>query len=256
MRRIWVTALLLPALALGQQRTGVWDRAFAYAMDSADVVSGKSVFQVSRPDIIVSVTKHPVGADMFEISAVIPKYPEALMRQQILKMCEILGVPPRGLIVQTVRVGGESKITSTRATFATNGIIDREHGTLRIAPIVKGFAGAPEPYTLHGMTIMFNGEQPSPNVLRSYSTPDIRLQAIANENPPVVEYRIQLLSQDPHELDLPDSNAVEQKATPTASTVQQNGVDWSLWIPLLAAAVAASVLVYFILLRSAAKPRR
>jgi hypothetical protein len=225
-------------------------------MDSADVASGKSVFQVSRPDVIVSVTKHPVGADMFEISAVTPNYPDVLMRRQIEKMCEILGVPARGLIVQTVRVGGESKITSTRATFATNGVIDREHGILRIAPIVQGFAGAPAPYTVHGMTIMFNGEQPSPNVLRSYSTADIRLQAIANVNPPVVEYRIQLLSQDPHELDVPDSTPAEQNGTPISSTVQQNGVDWSLWIALFAAAVAASVLAYFMLIRSSAKPRR
>lgn len=247
--------LLLPALVFGQQRPGVWDSAFRFVTDSADAASGKSVFEGSKTDVIVQVTKHKFGADIFEITAVMPNYPGDLLRQQVQELCRLVGVAPRGLLVGPVGIAGDPKLTSTRATFATDGVIDRDRGVLRLSPIIQAFGGAPEPYTVHGISILFNGEKPTPNTLRAYSSPGLRLQAIALENPTVVEYRIQLLSQDPKQLQVPDAPGSEQKVEPTASIVQQNGVDWSLWIPLVAAAAAAGTLVYFLMLRSSGKPR-
>jgi hypothetical protein len=256
MKTFWAFVLLLPALASAQRTTGVWDTAFRFAMDSADVASGKSVFSVSKPDVIVQVTKHHFGADMFEITAVQPGYPAELLKEQITRMCDILGVPARGLVAGTASIGNDPRLSSTKATFGTNGVIDREKGVLRITPIIQAFAGAPAPNTIHGITILFNGEEATPNVLRSYSTPGVRLQAVADQNPSVIEYRIQLLSQDPKQLELPDSSAVEQKAPQTSSTVQHSGVDWMLWVALTTGAAAAGVLVYFLMLRASARPRR
>lgn len=254
MKFLWALIVCLPALALSQG--GVWDSAFRTAMDASDVASGRSVFQVARPDLIIQVEKHRVGADMFEIVAVDPSYPAELLQEQANKMCDLLGVPARGLLVGKSTITGNPRLSSTKATFATDGVIDREKGILRIEPILKAFAGAPAPHTVRALTIMFNGEKPNPNVLKSFETEGLRLQAIANENPPVIEYRVQLLSQDPAQLSVPDAAPVEQKPVPSASTVQQNGVDWTLWISLFAAAAAASILVYFLMLRSTAKPRR
>jgi hypothetical protein len=154
---------------------------------------------------------------------------------------------------------GDPRLSSTRATFATNGIIDREHGMLHVTPIIQAFAGAPEPYTVHGMTIIFNGEQPGANTLRSFSDANVRLQAKSLQNPPSIEYRVQLLSQEPKELSVPDAEPQaqpEQNRAPGTSTVQRAGIDWGLWIPLLIAAAAAAVLVYFVMLRLTAKPPR
>ena len=256
MRFILALLWMAPILAFGQQSAGVWDSLFRYAADSADVASGKSVFDVAKPDILVQVKKHPFGADLFEITAVMPNYPADLLNRQVNKMCELIGVPARGLLVGSAGIGGDPKLTSTRATFATDGVINREKGTLRIEPIIQAFAGAPSPYTVHGITILFNGEQPTDRVLRNFRGPGLRLQATALENPPVIEYRIQLLSQDPNQLKIPSTEPVEQNRPQTASTVQQNGVDWSLWIPLFTAAVAAGILVYFLMVRASTKPRR
>ncbi|HVT13503.1 MAG TPA: hypothetical protein VHE55_14660 [Fimbriimonadaceae bacterium] len=257
MKLVWLAILLLPALVLGQQRPGVWDSAFRFVTDSADIASGKSAFLESRTDIIVQVKKHQFGADLFEITAVKPNYPADLLHSQVETMCSLIGVPARGLRVGSVGIAGSPRLTSTRATFATDGVIDRARGVLRVSPIIQAFAGAPEPYTINGISILFNGENPTPNTLRTYNGPGVRLQAIAMENPALIEYRVQLLSQDPKEVAVPDvpEPQSEQKARPTASTVQQNGVDWSLWIPLCVGAVAAGTLVYFLMLRASGKPR-
>ncbi len=257
MKLVWMAILLLPSLVLGQQRPGVWDSAFRFVTDSADIASGKPAFLESKTDVIVQIKKHPFGADLFEITAVMPNYPADLLRSQVEKMCSLIGVPPRGLAVGPVGIAGNPRLTSTRATFATDGVIDRKQGILRISPIIEAFAGAPEPYTVNGLSILFNGEQPTTNTLRTYNGPGVRLQAIALEAPTLIEYRVQLLSQDPKQVAVPDAPIpqTEQKTQSTASTVQQNGVDWSLWIPLFAAAAAAGTLVYFLMLRASGKPR-
>src|SRR5579871_4178584 len=152
MRRVIAIIALLPTLAFGQSRSGAWDAIADYAGQSADIASGKSVFQVSKPDILVQVRHHPLGADIFEISAVQPNYPGQLMADQVNRLCQILNDPPRGLQVFSAQIGD---IRSTRATFATDGVIDPAHGVLRIEPIIQAFAGAPAPNTVHGLTILF-----------------------------------------------------------------------------------------------------
>ncbi len=227
-------------------------------MDSADVASGKSVFEVAKPDIIVQITKHALSnADLFEVTAVKPNYPTELLEAQVDKICSYVGVPARGVRAGTVGISNNPGLASTRATFATNGVIDREKGVLRVGPIIQGFAGAPEPYTVHGMMILFNGERPSPSVLHSYNTAGLRLQAIALDKPPAVEYRVQLLSQDAKLLAVPDfPRASEQKPPQSASLEQHKGFDWLLWIPLGTAALAAGILVYFLTLNATTKTRR
>lgn len=256
MRPILVPFLLLMVVGV---RAGVWDSAFRTITDAADVASGKSLFKVAQTDVIVQVKKHPYGADLIEITTVKPNYPVDLLRAQATKIGELAGTPDRGLIVASSALGGDARLTATRATFATNGIIDRDKGLLHLTPIVQAFAGAPAPYTVHGLTILFNGEQPTSNTLRSFSNAMVRLQAMALQSPPSIEYRVQLLSQDPADLVVPDSAQEappEQNPGPRASTVQREGVDWGLWIPLILAAGAAAVLVYFVMLRMTGKPAR
>jgi hypothetical protein len=245
----------LSSFSVAQERTGVWDEAFQTASDAADLASGKSVFNVARPDVIIQIKHHTMGTDIFEISTVIPNYPPELLQAQVEKLCSILNVPARGLQVIKAGISGDSKVTTTRATFGTAGIINLEQGIVNLEPILQAFAGASEPNTVDGITIMFNEMKATPHMLRSFSSTAVRLQAISNENPPVVEYRVQLLSQDPAAIKVPSSAESEQKAPPVASTVQQKGVDWTLWIALIGGAVAAATLVYFLMLRTSTKPR-
>jgi hypothetical protein len=243
-------------LAAAQDRGGAWDALFRYAMQSSDLASGKTVAEVARPDVIVQITRHRLGANMFEVTAVTPGYPTDLLHAQVEKLGQLAGSGVRGVAVGQYTIGGDRKLTFTKATFATDGIIDRERGILHVTPIIQAFAGAPAPYTVSGMQIIFSGETAGPKTLKSYSSPGVRLQAKENASPPMVEYRIQLLSQNPADLIVPDESVPEQNAPKIASTVQRSGFDWGLWIPLLFAAAAASILVYFLIVRAAAKPRR
>lgn len=245
----------LLCVSTAQNANGVWDEAFQTAMDASDLASGKSLFNVARPDLIVQIRPHPMQADIFEITTVNPDYPPDLLQAQVEKLCSLAGASPRGLKVERTAIGGDPRLATTKASFATNGIIDQQKGTLNIEPILRAFAGAPEPHTIDGITIMFNGVKATPNMLRTFTNTAVKLQAIANENPPVVEYRVQLLSQDPDAILVPSGAPTEQKPPPVASTVQQKGVDWTLWIALLVGAAAAGILVYFLMLRTSTKPR-
>lgn len=220
---------------------GLWARAAAQTMP--------------RPDIVVQVAEHRMGADMFVVTAVEPGYPVDLLRNQVKRMCELGGTPARGLAVGPVDLSGDPKLAFTKATFATNGFIDQKSHVLRLEPIAKAFAGAPAPHTIHVLAVTFNGEAVGPATLKSFTSDSVRVEATANQNPPVVDYRIQLLTQNPEAIRIPDRAQAEQKPAADASTVR-GGMDWGLWIILIAAAAAAALLVYFFTLRATAKPRR
>lgn len=255
MRRILLAIGLAPMLTFAQG--GVWDTVAKNLEDAADVASGKSVFQVAKPDIIIQVSKHRFGADMFEVAAVNPAYPPELLKSQLAALCDSIGVPARGLVAGKASIGGDPNRSATKASFATDGIIDREHGILRIEPIIKAFAAAPAPFTVHGLMISFNGESSGPSILKSFSSPGLRVQAIADQNPPAIEYRVQLLSQDRSQLNLPEpppAPTPEQRGVADTSTDRREGVSWILWLALILGAAAAAVLVYFITMRATAKP--
>lgn len=208
-----------------------------------------------RPDIVIRIAKHRMGADMFVVSAVAPGYPVDLLRRQVQRLGELGGTPVRGLGVGPVDLSGDPKLAFTKATFATNGFIDQKNHILRLEPIAKAFAGAPSPYTVHGIAVTFNGEAVGAATLRSFASDAVKVEATFNRNPPVVDYRIQLLTQTPEAIHIPDRAQAEQKAAADASSVR-GGWDWRLWIILIAAAGAAALLVYYFTLRATARPRR
>lgn len=237
MRRLWLLVLFLAGMAGAQQPQ-------------------KTLFETVRQQVAIVVRKHPTGADLVEITMLESGYPADLLKRQIEELGVQLKSAPRGLQLYNRSIPTDGKAMNfLKATFAIDGIIDRTKSALRIQPIVRAFAGAPEPHTIKGISIMFDGEQATSKTLRRLENdPNVELQAIAIRQPLGLEYRVKLISQDPAAITVPDS-LDDSPGKNGASPQAKNGVDWTLWSLLGVAALAVGALVYFVLLRLATKQR-
>lgn len=225
MRLLLASILLAPVLCLAQGEQPKKDL---------------SLFLRVRPQITMLIQEHQTGAEDVTIGAVDPKYPAELLKEQVEKLGQYLGVPPRWLYLQP-------KAGTMTAAFSINGLIDREKGVYRLQPIVRAFAGAPEPFTVTGMQIIFAKERGGANDLATYAIPGVlELEVMRTFNPDMLEYRVHLLSQDPEKLVIPEKHTpkpqepVETKSEPSRTL---------FYVLLVVAGLAASVLVYLALLR-------
>lgn len=211
-----------------------------------------SVFKSSVPDVSIHIHKHSTGADMVEITARAEGYPADLLLQQIQKLGEYLHSQPRGIDVGQYNPDpGNPSLAFTKGEFAIDGIIDRREGTLRINPIVQSFAGAPKPWTIHGVEILFQGELTTSKMPRHWNSQVVpgegRFEGLSDSRLTGVEYRITLLSQDPSKFDIPEP---WQKPTQESQKkVQASAMDLTSIIVFIVAAVAVGALVYCLLLR-------
>lgn len=213
-----------------------------------------SIFELIRPDVIVVVQKHRLGADLVEINMVAPDYPKELLERQVIKLCSLLGSDARGLLVTTSTIQAPAAGKVTKATFATDGIIDHEKGLIRIEPFAKAFAGAASPFTVKGINIMLDGEAPTTSTVQRYGIDQVIAgEARYNQSPRSIEYRIQLLSQDDKKLKFPDRyEAPNKPATEKpSSTGNRTAVVLGLFI---VGSLALGTLVYLLVLRGGTRP--
>lgn len=209
-----------------------------------------SLFDTVKPDVIVLVRQHQTtGADLVQITLVKPDFPKETLRAQIEAIGRELGVAPRGVAIVPHVVGGPKKMTFLRAEFAVDGLIERDLSALRVEPILKAFAGVPEPNTIHGINIVFDGEAPSKKTLETYQIPDVlRAEGRFMPVPRGIEYRIELLSQDPNAITFPEKFEVANEKPPqTTSVPTDNRV--VLIVLFVIAGLALGALVYFAMLR-------
>jgi hypothetical protein len=211
---------------------------------------GGNLFSTVRPDVIVIVTEHPTGAEIVRISVLSGKYSPELLRSQIEEIAQYLGSTARGIRMSKPDLGTVADTSFLQADFATDGLIDRAKGIVRLEPIAKAFAGAPEPYTVRGIKVAFEGERTNKKMLRSYPLKDVlEVQGRASTQPAGIEYQIKLISQDKAQIHIPEEyqNPANQQAAKGTSTSGNQG----LLIGLFAVAgVALGALVYLLLLRS------
>jgi hypothetical protein len=221
----------------------------------ASAQAGGNLFTSTRPDVSITVTKHSSGADVLEVTMQKANYPEALLREQVGRLAEGLGTTPTGLKVGTYQVGSDANLRFTQATFAVQGLVDRAGGILRVEPIAKAFAGTPEPNTVDVLMVQFEGERPTENTLRGYYPENgpVRVQAVSGAVGGGVEYRIQLLTQDPTKISIPDDRRKPPAQAAPAAPKPAPGPDWLLYAVILIAAIAVGALVYSLLLRG--RPR-
>lgn len=216
-----------------------------------------SVFLYVHPDVTVVVQKHSTGADMVEITMGDPNYPLPLLEAQANTICSLIGSPARGLMVTKDEVGttGDPALTFVKATFATDGLIEPD-GALKVEPIIKGLAGAPAPYTIHGISITFEGMAPNPHTVREFSIPNV-LDAAARYTPngvlKGVEYRVLLKTQEPDRITFPDH--YQPPAPEPPAPIAPEPTHYGLFISFLVAGIVLGALVYLIMLRSGSRGR-
>jgi hypothetical protein len=208
-----------------------------------------------KPDVTLVVREHPMSAELVEVTAFRPDYPSDLLQDQIETLGRELGSAPRGLIVRKATLDeGNPNLTFVKATFAVDGLIDREAQVLRLQPILRAFAGAPDPFTVDELLILFDGEKPGPRTVKSHITDSVEARATFVAAPAEIEYRVLLKSQDPSKILFPDQ-ADERKA-PAEPSGKQSGPSPVFYAALLAGALAVGALVYLALLRGGGRDTR
>lgn len=215
-----------------------------------------NLFASAAPEANITISKHPMGADMVEITMTPLGYPPKLLRSQISALGKYLNSEPRGLeVYDYVLDPSNAKTHFTKAQFAVDGIIDRKLGSVRLNPFAKAFAGAPDPWTVHGLDIQLKSEVPTAKMIKVWRGQGVLLQGQFNPTKDAIlsaiEFRMLLKSQDPAKMDIPEpGDAPVSKRTSSATTPP---MDWATIGVFLVAALALGALVYSLLLRS--RPR-
>lgn len=225
------------------------------ALCSGGASAQASLFDEVKPDVIVIVREHvKTGADLVEISLVKADFPASTLRRQIDALGKELGSNPRGVVVGTQSLQTTRKLEYLRATFAVDGLIEHDLSTLRIQPLLRALAGVKEPNTIHGINILFDGEKPTKLTVEKYHLDKVlRSEARFLPFPRGIEYRVELLSQNPSEISFPDKlDQPNEKAPQTTSVPRDNRV--ILFVLFGIAGIALGALVYFAMLRGA--PRK
>lgn len=211
--------------------------------------------EMKAPQISITIKEHQFGPDMVTVTALKAAYPPQLLAAQCTEMGRLTGIPSRGLQVYQDKFGGSAGQEFTRATFATDGLIDRPNGTIRLEPIIRAFAGAPEGQKVESIMVTFDGERPTSKLLRSFADSSVVIAGSAISQPAGIEYRIMLRTQDPAAIKVPGESLPIEAARPKPPA--QPGMAPALPLPALALIIVGglifAVLVYFL---SRSLPRR
>ena len=217
--------------------------AFAAALfSSAALAQDAPILLQGRADIIVTVRKSDVGAEYVRIQALNENYPADLMRSQIAKIGEYNGTQIRGLEVGQEGMGGAGNILT--ASFATDRLMDQATGTLELNAFARAFAGAPEPYTVNMVGVMFENFKPSETVtVAQWADKGVEISSAFDSNLNIVEYRIKLNTQDPDEISIP--NTIQESTNRTEAPSKRGLNPWVV-VGIVLGAVLIGVSVYFV----------
>lgn len=201
---------------------------------------------VTPPQVFVTVTKHEMGWDLVQVTAIDPNYSPALLQLQCGLIGKFSNGNARGINVTTADVGGGSNGKVIRATFGCDNLIDRANHRLNIDAIAKGFMGSAKPMVT-SLVVQFAGEKAGGETLQNYSDRQVIVEGKAFSNPDGIEYRLELLTQDTRLLKIPGN--LSEVPAPEKTAAKAPAMN-PLVVPILGAgALAAGALVYFALLK-------
>lgn len=203
---------------------------------------------------MVIVREHKkTGADLVQITLVKADYPKDLLREQINKIGEALGSQPRGVNIVNQNIASGQPMSFLRAEFGIDGIIERELPALRLEPIIRAFAGETGANEVHGINIVLDDIVPVPSTVLRWNLADVmNVEARFIPAPRAIEYRVELLTQNPSKISFPEKIQKSNETTPdTPSQPRDNRV---LIISLFCiVGLALGALVYFAMLRGGSR---
>lgn len=222
----------------------------------AQTPAPNSLFLTVKPQATVVVKQDPLGPSVVEVTMLDAEYPADLLRAQCEQMGKNAGATASALQVFNSSLRGGDAKTFLKAVFGVPGLLDVRQKMVRLAPIVKAFAGAPRPYTITGLDIIFEGITLPAKTPTRFDSPTgaVSYEVQSGASMGGAEYRVELLTQDPAKIDIPEPG---QAATPVAITPSSpvKGFDWTLTLLVLVAAIAVGALVYSVLIRPRPRPR-
>ena len=218
-----------------------------------------SLFNTQVPEATILISKHPTGADMVEITMTKKGFPGELLTKDIKELGKYLNSEPRGVqIWDYVLDPSNPNSHFTKATFAVDGVLNRKLESVRLNPFARALAGAPKPWQIHSLSFQLKGESPTSKMIQSYQGNSVLVEGRFEKSPDPnlagIEYRVELLSQDPAKIDIPEPGDPPIKAKKAKET--SDSTDWSIFAIFGIATVALGSLVYSLLLRGRAKPRK
>jgi len=210
------------------------------------------------PDATISIKKHPLGPDMVDVTMKASGYPSKLLESQIRDLEKFMKSAPRGVeVYDYVLNPSDPNSHYTRAKFVVDGAIDRTLGSVRLGPFVRALAGAPKPWTVNSIEFQFQGETPTDKMIQAFRSKSAVVEGRFEDSkdPRVagIEFRVQLLTQDPSKIDIPEPG--DAPLPVPAKPAPRPGRDWITIAVFLIAAGAVGALVYSLLLRARPKAR-
>ncbi|MFN3683767.1 MAG: hypothetical protein ACK41F_07500 [Fimbriimonadaceae bacterium] len=214
----------------------------------------KSLFETTSSEVFVTVTEHATGAEIVEITPKAVSYPRDALQKQAERLAAELGQRPRGLQLQAVDIDGSGKpeMRFLRASFAVDGLIERNPLRLRLTPIARAFADGDPAAFPRVLSVLFQGEVPEERTIRRYRSSSVRVEALFHEDPRAIEYRIQIERPDPAAVSIPDRATDRPASAPAPAGRRRSGL-WLVVSFVVAAGAAAGALVYSLVLRKPGK---
>lgn len=207
------------------------------------------------PQAVINVRKSALGPDLVEITIAAKNYPLETLRAQCETIARNLGSDARGLSV--ILSGYDPKFKFAKASFATDGIIDRDKGEVRLEAVIRGLVGGPAPFQLNSFLVTLDGESPvEKQTLKSYESKSVVLKAHVSDSPKGIEYRILALTQDPAEVSIPSKHEDAKSTEPKASREPSSEANWLPLVLVVVAGAAAGLLVYSALSARSSRSKR
>jgi hypothetical protein len=215
--------------------------------------SAQNLFNSVKPEATIRVQKHPMGADLVEITLLDSQYPEDVLRQQIQRLGAQLQCVPRGVTLEHVEMSKGPGASFLRARFAVDGLADPASGIYRLGPIARAMTGAPKGHEIHGLMVLFEDQAPGPSTLQTFGLQPGALVSVQGGYQPGrigLEYRVALHTQDPAKIDIPDRAVVETPHPATPAPAPPPPTPWLLYGSIALFALGAGALVYSLTLRN------
>lgn len=213
----------------------------------------------SAPDAIVSVRRLPRGGELVSVGMRSSTYPPEVLRRQLNNLGQILGSGARGVTVRADSFRpGDPAATVIKGSCGVDGLIDRASGALNVQAVAQAFAGVAAPDTIHRLVLSFDGEVPGAKTIQRYTSPG--LAVFGRSLGSSVDYDVELRTQDPTKLVIPDTKTAEAAlaAAKQPPKLVSKPADPVVYVLVAVAGLAAGALVYCLILmlgrRSAGRP--
>lgn len=207
---------------------------------SACSVFGQSKFyRMLKPEAYVVVKLHSMGSNLVEVTFQGSDYPQSAILEKMTRLGKALGNEPRNVVV----VPSDQVV---KASFAVIGLITDKDPKINIAALASAFGFGERP--IRSFSVFFVNATPGENIVQQWTDPNgaWKMEGFSMASPKGLDYRVQVNTNNPNEIYMPDSkNVMPPSGKPESIKGPNNFIIGGIVI----GAIAVGLLVYSALLR-------